>query len=116
MDNIYEGILLFSKRGFIFDVAAAIKVFIEKINPKQTNFTKSIKEIISIMKENNEIETIKKCNEKLKELNLFDGNERQNKLFNILFKFKEQPDSLEFILNFFGRSRKSARNCILKWK
>ena len=98
LDNIYEGILLFSKRGFIFDAAAAIKVFIEKINPKQTNFTKSIKEIISIMKENNEIETIKKCNEKLKELNLFDGNERQNKLFNILFKFKEQPDSLEFIL------------------
>ena len=30
-DHIYKGILLFSKRGFIFDTAIAIKIFLDKI-------------------------------------------------------------------------------------
>ena len=45
LDKIYEGILLFSKREFIFDTASAINNFIEKVSPKKTGFLISIKDI-----------------------------------------------------------------------
>ena len=99
LDKIFEGILLFSKRVFIFETATSIINFIEKINPKmETDFSKNIKEIINLIQNNKDIETIKKCNQILIDLKIFDGNERENKLINILSKFKEQPESIRFLL------------------
>ena len=98
LDNIYEDILYFSKREFIFETVTSIDVFIESINPNKTSFLINIKEIITTMKAKKDIETIKKCDNKLKELKIYDGKEKENKLMNILFKFKKQPESIEFLL------------------
>jgi hypothetical protein len=98
LDYIYEGIILFSKREFIFETATSIDVFIESIKPKITKFLKDIKEIIKEIKEKKDIETIKKSDKILKELKIYDGKEKENKLMNILSKFKEQPESIEFLL------------------
>ena len=99
IEKTYEEILLFSKRGFIFNTASSIFVFLDNIKPKETDFLVSINDIINKMKENKDIETIKECENKMVKLKLFDGNEKDNKLFDILFKFKEQPKSIEFLLN-----------------
>ena len=100
MENIYEGILLFLKRKFILNAASSILVFINTIEPNKTNFIKDIEKIIKQMKENNDIQTIKECNEKLIELNVIKKNENEgeNKLINILLKFREQQDSILFLL------------------
>ena len=45
IENIYEGILLFSKRKFIHDAASSIFTFINTIEPIKTDFIKNIKEI-----------------------------------------------------------------------
>ena len=98
IDNIYKGILLFSKRGFIFDVSTSIKVFIDKIKPRTTKFIENINNIIEQLLENKEIKTIEKCYKKLKEINILDEKENENKLISILIKLKEQPESIEFLL------------------
>ena len=82
----------------LFNTASAISNFIEKVSPKKTGFLISIKDIILKLQENKDIETIKICNNKLFELNIFDGKEKENKLINILIKFKEQPESILFLL------------------
>ena len=98
LDEIYEAILLFSKRGLIFDIANALHVFMSAITAIKTNFSKCIEDIIASMKLNKDIQTIKFCNNILKDLKIFDGKEKENKLINILIKFKEQPDSIQFLL------------------
>ena len=98
LDDLCEDIFIYSKKGIIFDTAIAIDIFIEKIGPRTTDFKESIKEIIIKMKGNKKIDIIKKCYNKLKELNIFDGKERENNLIKILLKFKEKPDSIEFLL------------------
>jgi hypothetical protein len=93
IDYAYESILLLSKREFIFNTASAIDIFIDKINPKKTEFSKSIKNIISKMKEKRDIQTIKTCNNKLIELEILKEEEKENKLINILlvfFKFNKK--------------------------
>ena len=98
IDYAYESILLLSKREFIFNTASAIDIFIDKINPKKTEFSKSIKNIISKMKEKRDIQTIKTCNNKLIELEILKEEEKENKLINIFINFKKQPDSIRFLL------------------
>ena len=98
IDDIYEDILLFSKRELIFNTANSLYSFIEKIHPKKTDFFKNIEDIITKIKEKKDIEVIKQCNNKLIDLNIFDGEEKQNQLIIILNKFKEQPESFEFLL------------------
>ena len=99
-ENIYEGILLFSKRKFIHDAASSIITFINTIEPIKTDFIKNIKEIIKKIRENNDIQTIKLCKNKLIELKIFDKDEieGENKFINILLKFQEQCDSILFLL------------------
>ena len=99
IENLYEEILLFAKRKFIFITAFSIKIFIGNINPKNTNFMNEINDIIIKINQNKDIETIKICNNKLKELKIFDGNEKNNRLIKILIKFKEHPDSILYLLN-----------------
>ena len=98
LDDTYEEIVSYSQKDFIFDTATAIDNFIEKIGPKKTNFQESIKEITSQINGNKEIDIIKKCYNKLKELNIIDIKEKENKLIKILLKLKEKPDSIEFLL------------------
>ena len=98
IDYAYESILLLSKREFIFNTASAIDIFIDKINPKKTEFSKSIKNIINKMKEKRDIQTIKTCNKKLIELEILKEEEKENKLINIFINFKKQPDSIRFLL------------------
>ena len=98
VNNLFEALLLFSKRGFIFETVNAIHTFFSEINPKKTEFTKNIESISLKMKEKKDIQTIKECNQKLEELQIFDGNEKENQLINILIKFNEQPDSILFLL------------------
>ena len=96
--NLLEEILLFAKRGFIFEVANAIHTFFSEIKPKKTEFTKIIESIALKMKDKKDIQTIKECNNKLEELKILDGYGKDNELLNILIKFKEQPDSILFLL------------------
>ena len=98
-ENLYEEILLFDKRKFIFNTALSIKIFIDKINPRKTNFMIEINDIIIKINNNKDIETIKICNNTLKELKIFDGNEKKNRLIKILNKFKEHPNSILYLLN-----------------
>ena len=96
--DLLEELLLFSKRGFIFEIVNAIHTFFSEINPKKTEFTKIIESISLKMKEKKDIQNIKECNKKLEELKIFDGYEKDNQLINILIKFKEQPESILFLL------------------
>ena len=98
LEVLYEQIILISKRSFFFNVATAINTFIENIKPKQTNFTNEIKDIATKLQGNDEIETIKNCYQKLKDLKILDENDRDNKYIDILIKFKEQPESIIFLL------------------
>ena len=98
IENVYEEIILFSKRNFIFNTASAFKIFLSAINLKKTDLSKNMDKIISKMKEKDNIKIIKECNNILMELKIYNGKEKENKLINILTKFKEQPDSILFLL------------------
>ena len=98
LEKIYEEILLISKKSFMFNAAAGINIFIEKVKAKKTKFNEDIKDIIIKLKGQNNIENLKYCNDKLKELKIIDKKEKENKFIDILMKFKEQPDSIEFLL------------------
>ena len=98
--DLLDGILLFSKRKYIFETVNAVHNFFSEIKPKKTDFSKIVESISLKLKEKKDIQTIKECNDKLKELKIFDEYdiENDNKLINILIKFKEQPDSILFLL------------------
>ena len=98
IDKIYEDIFLFSKRDFIFKTVISIDLFINNIKPKKTKFLSIVCDLKKTMKEKKDINTIKQCYNKLKELKIYDGNGQENKLIKILFKFKDQPESFEFLL------------------
>ena len=98
LEKIYEEILLISKKSFMFNAAAGINIFIEKVKAKKTKFSEDIKDIIIKLKGQNNIENLKYCNDKLIELKIIDKKEKENKFIDILMKFKEQPDSISFLL------------------
>ena len=101
IEEIYEEILLISKVGFIFNAAAGINIFIEKIKAKRTQFSEEIQNIIMKLKEKKDINTIKYCYNKLIELNILDKKVKgvkENNYIDILIKFIEQPDSIKFLL------------------
>ena len=102
IDNIYEEILLFLNRKFILDVAFSIFYFNKTIEPIKTNFIKTIENIMINIKKVNDIQSIKFSKEKMIELEIFnkDENEKEgeNELINILLKFREQSDSILFLL------------------
>ena len=100
IEDINEGILLFLKQKFILDAASSILYFIHTIGFKETDFRKTIEDIIKKLSVNNDIQTIKDCNEKLIELKIFekDENEEDNKLINILLNFRGRKDAILFLL------------------
>ena len=98
-DKLFEEVSLVSKRGFIFNISAAINIFIQNINPKKTDFIEKIIDIINKMQEKNDIETIKHCYNVLNELKVLDEKDKDNQYINILMKFKEHPESILFLLN-----------------
>ena len=101
IQEIYEEILLISKVGFIFNAAAGINIFIEKINAKKTKFSDEIQNIIKKLKEKKDINIIKSCYDKLIELKILEKKERgqkENNFLDILIKFIEQPESIVFLL------------------
>ena len=100
-EEIYEEILLISKVDYIFNAAAGINIFIEKIKAKKTKFSDEIQNIIMKLKEKKDINTIKYCYNKLIELKILDKKvkgERENNYIDILIKFIEQPDSITVLL------------------
>ena len=98
-DKVYEEILLISKRGMFFNIAAAINSFIENLKLKQTNLANNIKNIINNLQNKKDIQTIKNCYETLKNLKILDENVKENKYTDILIKFKEQPEALHFLID-----------------
>ena len=98
LEKIHEETLLISQKSSMFNAAAGINVFIEKINAKKTKFSEEIKDIIMKLKGKNDINNLKYCQDKLIELKIIDKKEEDNKYINILMKFKEQPDSIIFLL------------------
>ena len=97
-DEIYENLLLISKKEYIFNVANAIINFVKKLRIQETMFSNDIIEISRILINNNDINNIKKSKEILYQYEI-DINNKDNKFIDILLKLKQQPDSCVLLSN-----------------
>ena len=105
--EILEGITLINKKKYFFDIAAAVNTFIDNLKVPKTNFFEDIKDITKKLQEKKDIDTIRNCKNKLIELKIMDEGEKDNKLIEILFEFKKQPESIIFL---FKTSIQDCRN------
>ena len=97
LKEILEGIILIYKKKYFFDIAAAANTYIENLKVPKTNFSEDIKDIIQKLQEKKDIDTIRNCKNKLIEFKILDEKDKDNKLIEALFKFREQPDSILFL-------------------
>ena len=96
INQIYEDILLISKKEYIFNIAQSIKTFLECLNPKKSNFQDDINTIIQLIQKR-DIENIKKCKNILEKYNI-SLDDKENKYIEILMLLNNQPDSIKFLL------------------
>ena len=107
LKEILEGIILIDKKKYFFDIAASVNIYIEKLKVEKTKFSEDIKDIINQLQEKKDIDTIRNCKNKLIELKIMEEKEKDNKLIEVLLKFREQPDSIQFL---FDTSIQECRN------
>ena len=94
--EIYEEINLISKREYIFNIALAINVFFQNLEPQKTNLKEDIDNLINSLRIKKDVNTIRNCKEILDKYNI-NIDEKENKYIDILIKLKEQPDSSLFL-------------------
>ena len=107
LKEILEGIILIYKKKYFFNIAASVNIYIENLKVPKTKFSEEIKDIMGKLQNKKDIDTIRNCKNKLIELKIIDEKEKDNKLIEVLFKFREQPDSILFL---FETSIQDCRN------
>ena len=105
INEIYNDILLMSKKEYIFNIAQSINSFLEVLNPIETNFKNDINLIIKSLQKS-DIETIRKCKYILEKYNIdiFDNESLYIQFFIILNRI---PLSTKFL---FETSIQDCRN------
>ena len=96
-DNLINDLLLLLKREYLLNTSEAIKNFLEKININDDNFSKEISNIIIDLKDKININIIKSCKKKLKDLNI-DIDKDDSDYIDLLISFNEQPELITFLL------------------
>ena len=105
-EKLKEEIILISKREYIFNTAASIITFADKIGAQKSKIRNVFLSIVNILKKQSDITTIKRCKENLKNLNI-NIDEKDNKYIDILIKFKDQPEIITFL---FEKTIEDCRN------
>ena len=96
INQIYEDILLISKKEYIFNIAQSINTFLKCLNPNKTNFQDDINTIIKLIQKR-DIENLKECKNILEKYNI-SLDDKENKNIEILILLNSQPDSIKFLL------------------
>ena len=102
-DSIVHSLIILSKRKDVYNTSIAISEFIDKLGAKKTGLYSILKEIISNLKDCYLEEIISKDINYLKQYDididiLYNDNYKNNNYINILMRLKEQPDSIQFLL------------------
>ena len=96
-ENLINDLMLLLKREYLLNTAEAIKNFLKKININDDNFFKEISTIIINLKDKIDINMIKSCKKKLKDLNI-DIDKDDSDYIDLLISLNEQPESITFLL------------------
>jgi hypothetical protein len=97
LDKIYEGLIVISKKEYIFNISSSINIFIEIIQAQKTEFRKDLDNIVLKLKNEKDIDTIINCKKTLDQYGI-NINEKDNKYIDILLKLKSQPESVKLLL------------------
>ena len=97
-DEIYNKLLILSKREYIFNIASSINCFIKILKSKETEFTKDLKKIIESLQNLNDINKINKCKETLDKYDINILDKENNIYIDILIKLKIQEKAIELLL------------------
>ena len=106
INNTIEQMILITKREYIFNAAKSIDYFIGQIKGIQTNFISEIREIIKLLKEKKDLDTIRNCKNILSNINI-DIIGDDNTYIDIIIKLKVQPDIIIFL---FKKTVQDCRN------
>jgi len=105
-NDIIQSMITLSKKEDIYNIAKAISIFIDKIGAIKDVLYKKLEEIILNLKNSDIIKLEKFILEAIKILKqynidigiLYNEDYKDNNYINILMKLKEQPDSVQFLL------------------
>ena len=97
LDQIYQGLIIISKKEYIFNISSSIKLFIEIIQAQHTKFTNDLDNIVMNLKNSKDINTIINCKKILDQYGI-NINEKDNKYIDILLKLKIHPESVILLL------------------
>ena len=96
INEIYNDILLMSKKEYIFNIAQSINSFLEILNPIKTNFQSDINSIIKSLQKS-DIETLKNCKNTLMKYNI-DIYDNTSLYIQLLIMLNRIPLSIKFLL------------------
>jgi len=97
IEDLANTLLILIKKEYLLSISKAIKIFIEKINIKDNDFSKKIANIIKDLMGKNDIEIIKSCKENLKDLNI-DVDKDDSDYIDLLISLNEEPELMTFLL------------------
>ena len=98
IDNLKNDILLISKREYILNAASSLIFFIDQTGARKGDYSSRIKKIMTSLKENTNISSLKQNIEQLQELDLDLINEGKNYI-NILIKLSQKEEIIKFLFN-----------------
>ena len=100
IDDIYNKLLILSKREYMFNIASSINTFIKIIKSKRTGFSEDLDFIIKSLQNPKNIDIIKECKEKLDkyDINILDKDNNNNIYIDILIKLKIQEEAIKLLL------------------
>lgn len=96
--NIINNLILLAKKGELINSANSILLFIEKTKAIQTDFYKTIKDIISKVESKDDIALVRNSMNELENKNIINFKDK-NIYIDILRKFKDQPDAINFLFD-----------------
>ena len=98
IDNIKNDIILISKKEYIFNATSSLIFFIEHIGARKGDYSSIIKKIMTSLKENTNISSLKQNIELLRKLDLDLINEGNNYI-NILITISQKEEIIKFLFN-----------------
>ena len=98
IDNIKNDILLVFKKDYILNAATSLIFFIEQTGARKEDYSSSINKVMTSLKENNKISSLKQNIEQLQGLDLDLINEGNNYI-NILIKLSQREEIIKFLFN-----------------
>ena len=99
-NKIINNLAILFQKEEVLNVSNSLKIFIEKTRAIQTDFYKMINTIISNIYKKRDIYIIKQSMDELEHYGILSfENNINNSYIEILKKFREQPDSIDFLLN-----------------